>query len=127
MTDFALIVMFSAILMVQMYVLVKMKRTMGQVSLFLRALHRVFKEFTRVNEEAVQSLKDSQELLQKFPQGGAIRASRSKTCKNCVNRLSYVKIGERTLAFEYQCRMDKRIIRLNDSCEQFSFDDHPDA
>ncbi len=126
MAEFLVIFMFAVILAVQLYLLGKMKKTMGQVSLFLRALHRVFKEFSRVNEEAVQSLKDSQELLQKFPQA-AIRTSRSKTCKNCINRLSYVKIGERTLAFEYQCRTDKRIIRLTDSCDRFSWDEHPEA
>lgn len=126
MAEFLVIVLFSVILMVQLYVLVKMRRTMGQVSLFLRALHRVFKEFSRVNEEAVQSLRDSQQLLEKFPQA-AIRASRAKTCKNCINRLSFVKIGDRTLAFEYQCRLDKRAIHLTDTCEHFSIDQHPES
>jgi hypothetical protein len=126
MTEIIVILLFSVILMVQLYVLVKMRRTMGQVSLFLRALHRVFKEFSRVNEEAVQSLRDSQQLLEKFPQA-AIRASRSRSCKNCVNRLSFVKIGDGTLAFEYQCRLDKKTIHLTDTCEHFSLDQHPES
>lgn len=122
MTELIVIALFAAILGVQLYGLVKMRRTMGQVSLFLRALHRVFQEFSKANEEAVQSLRESQELLQKVPHMN-VRSSKSKICKNCSHRLSFVRVGDKSLAFEYHCRVSKQPIRLTDACGEFAWEE----
>ena len=116
-----LALLFVAVLVVQIFFLLRVRRTLFQVNQFMKLMNLVMKEMVNTHDTTLKTALGNQQALQALNRK-PIRFSNKKVCQNCRHRLSYVLFGTEKLDFKYRCNVSKKDIELSDSCERFETD-----
>jgi len=120
--EISLILAVGILLIIQVYALTRIRKTMAHVAHYLKMVNVIFREFTKTHEiTAAHALEETERLANEIARR-SVQSNQKKSCQNCKFRISFVKIHSDKLGFQYQCGLTKKEIALDYSCEQFEID-----
>lgn len=113
--------LISVLLVIQIYVLARVRRAFLQIGQFTKLMNVVFKEMSGLYSQSISVSTANQSLLKSL-QRGTVRSNKKSTCQNCKHRLSFIKLDPTTLSFEYQCELSQKAIALEETCTKYEAD-----
>jgi len=120
--EILIILAVGVLLIVQVYALTRIRKTMAHVAQYLKMVNVVFREFTKAHEiSTANALKETERLAADIAQS-SIKTNQKNSCQICKFRISFVKIQSDKLGFQYQCGITKKEVGLDYWCEQFEVD-----
>lgn len=115
------ITLFVVLLLLQILFLVKMRKSMFQVSQFMRLMNLIFKEMSNIQSVTISTAKSNQESLKNLNKT-PIKTNKKDSCQFCKHRLSFLKMDTSQLTFRYHCGLTKDEILLQHYCAHFETD-----
>jgi hypothetical protein len=115
---YCLIAVLLILLIAQALFLVKVRKSLTQIRQFLKMINTIFREMTHIQSLTISTERANQESLKNL-RTPKIKTSQRKTCQICAHRLAFVKMGSKSISFNYQCGISKEQISLEHSCGLF--------
>ncbi|NUM82280.1 hypothetical protein HUU42_15905 [bacterium] len=121
MLEILIIAGFALLLVIQLYVLMRIRKTMVHVAHYLKLVNMIFKEMVKTHESTVATIKENQQAINTSALN-AIRTNQKKNCQICKFRQSFIKVENDKIAFTYQCGLTKDEVALSFYCKKFEYD-----
>ncbi len=116
-----LIAIGVVLLGIQIYVFFRIRKSLGQITVFFRFVNRVIRDMEKFQISATASIQESQQIIQTL-QKGSVKTNQKKTCMICKHRVSFLRFDKDSVGFSYLCGRSKKVVSLHDSCPMFELD-----
>lgn len=117
----SVVTLFAVLLIMQTMFLIKMRKSMFQVSQFMRLMNLIFREMSNIQSVTISTAKSNQESLKNLNKA-PIKTNKKDSCQFCKHRLSFIKTETERLSFIYLCGLTKEEITLQYYCARFETD-----
>lgn len=118
---FFIVGLFAALLVLQVLFLFKMRKSMFQLSQFMRLMNLIFKEMSNIQSVTISTARSNQESLKNLNKN-PIKTNKKDSCQFCKHRLSFIRMDSDQLSFRYHCGITKEEIALQYHCAKFESD-----
>lgn len=116
-----IVALFVVLLILQILFLIKMRKSMFQISQFMRLMNMIFKEMSHIQSVTISTARSNQESLKNLNKN-PIKTNKKDSCQFCKHRLSFIKMDADQLTFRYHCGLTKDEISLQFYCGKFETD-----
>lgn len=116
-----LIVVFAVVLVVQVFILIKVRRSLMQMGQFIRFINLFFREFSSVHSQSASIAVNNQTMIKRLRKN-IVRSNQKDSCSTCRFRLSFLKIDSGDMEFTYRCKFTNDAVTLDYHCAKFELD-----